>query len=321
MSFPTTSIAMKKTLISLITPAFNEAQNLPRLYGRICAALDPLADVAWEWIVVDDHSADDTFPVVAEIATRDPRVRGMRLSRNAGSHIALRLGLSKMNGDCAVALVGDLQDPPEIIAEMLEVWRGGTQVVWAVRESRKGEDAAKILFSRFYYWIMRRIVGLKDLPSMGADFFLADRRVINVLTEFNESNVSILALLTWVGFRQGRICYEKQARAGGESGWTFEKKVKIAIDSVTSFSYFPIRLMSYAGMAVALSGFLYTLVIVANKFLGNPSKGWSELMIVLLILGGLQMLMTGVLGEYVWRTLDESRRRPRFMVENDTRPG
>ena len=309
---------MKEAFISIVTPAFNEDANIQRLYERICAALDPLAGAKWQWIVVDDHSADNTFQTVAAIALRDSRVRGLRLSRNSGSHVALRLGLSKIQGNCAVALVGDLQDPPEIIADMLEVWRGGTQVVWAVRESRKGEGATKVALSRLYYWIMRRIVGLKDLPSMGADFFLADRRVIEVLAEFNESNVSILALLTWVGFRQGRIYYEKQSRASGKSGWTFEKQVKIAIDSITSFSYFPIRLMSYAGMVVALSGLLYAVVIVANKFLGNPSKGWSELMIVLLILGGLQMLMTGVLGEYIWRTLDESRRRPHFMVENDT---
>jgi dolichol-phosphate mannosyltransferase len=306
-------------VLSVVTPAYNEAENLPLLYARLTEVLDGLG-LDWEWVVVDDRSADGTFDVVSEVAHRDPRVRGVRFARNFGSHTALTCGLHLSRGDCAVVMAADLQDPPETIPRLLERWREGDNVVWAVRGERLGEKASTIAFSRLYYWIMRRIVGLKEIPSTGADFFLVDRRVVDAFRRFNETNTSILALITWMGFRQSAIVYDKQARAHGTSGWSFAKKLKLVVDSVTSFSFFPIRLMSVVGFVTALIGFAYAAVVLGNALLGHPPQGWSSLMVIVLVVGGMQMLMMGTLGEYLWRTLDASRRRPVYLIDEATDP-
>ena len=302
--------------LSIITPAFNEARSIPALHERLSAVLSDL-NVQWDWIVVDDHSRDGTWTVLQELAAREPRLKAIRLARNSGSHAAFACGLQHARGDCAAVLAADLQDPPETLPALLEKWRAGAKIVWAVREGREGESAATKGFARLYYGIMRRFVGISEMPATGADFFLLDRRVIDVLNVFKEANVSLMALLTWMGFKQDRIMYVKQARQHGRSGWSMEKKLKLVVDSVTSFTYKPIRFMSYAGFIVALAGFFYALVVVVNALIGKPSPGWSSLMIVLLLVGGLQMLMMGVLGEYVWRALDEARNRPRFIVEDE----
>jgi dolichol-phosphate mannosyltransferase len=166
-----------------------------------------------------------------------------------------------------------------------------------------------------YYWIMRHVVGMREMPATGADFFLLDRAVVEAFSQFTESNVSILALLTWMGFRQATVEYDKEARLHGRSGWTLQKKLKLAVDSVTSFSYVPIRFMSYLGSVVGLLGLLYAGLVVINFIGGNPVPGWSSLIVVVLLVGGIQMMMMGVLGEYLWRALDEARRRPRYIVE------
>ena len=304
-------------VISLITPAFNESANLPVLYQQLVKVLDPQMS-SWEWIVVDDHSTDSTFDVVRAMSAADSRVRGIRLARNSGSHVAVALGLERCLGNCAVVLAADLQDPPETVLPLVEKWRAGAHVVWAVRAAREGETKSTILFARCYYWIMRRVVGLRQMPPTGADFFLLDRRVLAALQEFGESNISMLALITWMGFRQDHIEYVKHARLHGSSGWSFAKKIKLVVDSVTAFSYLPIRVMSCAGFCVALAGFLYAGLVVFNAFSGRPIEGWSSLMVVLLIVGGFQLLFMGTLGEYLWRTLDEARRRPRFLIEDAT---
>ncbi|MFB2773258.1 glycosyltransferase family 2 protein [Pelatocladus sp. BLCC-F211] len=308
---------IKRSLLSVITPAYNEAENLPLLYERLSNVLDSLT-IDWEWIVVDDHSVDQTFAAIANIAKRDSRVHGIRFSRNFGSHTAMTCGLHYAKGDCAVIMAADLQDPPETLPELLAEWHEGAQVVWAVRKRRPGEKTSKVGFARLYYFLMRQVVGMKQMPATGADFFLIDRRVMESLHTFNESNVSLMALITWMGFRQAYITYDKRVRSHGRSGWSLEKKLKLVLDSLTSFSYLPIRLMSYIGFIVALVGFIFAGFVVINAIFGHPTPGWSSLMVVVLVLGGLQMLMMGGLGEYLWRALDESRRRPRYIVEATT---
>jgi len=305
--------------MSIVTPAFNEDKNLPLFYERLSKVMKNL-NVYWEWVVVDDHSYDDTFKVVNDIAQMDNRVRGVRLARNSGSHTAITAGLHISRGDSAIVMAVDLQDPPETIPELVSKWKQGSQVVWAVRASRQGEKASAIGFSRLYYWIMRQITGLKDIPSTGADFFLVDRKVIEAIKLFKESNVSIFSLLNWIGFMQDNIVYVKHERKYGKSGWTLRKKLKLVVDSITSFSHFPVRLMTYIGFVVALMGFLFACYVIYNAFSIGMSAvpGWSSLMVVILVIAGFQMIMLGVLGEYLWRTLDESRQRPRFFIEEDT---
>lgn len=302
-------------MISIVTPAYCESQNLPVLYDRLSEVIRAQS-IQWEWIVVDDHSSDDTFEVIAQLAQAHEHIKAIRLSKNCGSHVAVMAGLHACVGDCAIIIAADMQDPPELVIKLFDEWRQGTQIVWATRRQREGESQTTIGFSRFYYWLMRNVVKIKNIPQNGADFFLIDKQVINALKQFNEINISLFALLSWMGFRQRTIEYDKQARLYGKSGWSLSKKLKLVIDSITAFSFLPIRMMSVAGFIVALIGFIYALVVLANRFLSEPVQGWSSLMVVVLIVGGLQMLMLGILGEYLWRTLDESRRRPRYLIED-----
>jgi dolichol-phosphate mannosyltransferase len=300
--------------LSIVTPAFNEAMNLDALYERLVPAMRATG-VEWEWVIVDDHSGDGTFDVIERLALRDPRVSGVRLSRNSGSHAAITCALHEVSGDAAVMMAADLQDPPETIAPMIERWRQGAQVVWAVRREQPG-PARHAWFAVLYYWIMRNIVGMKDMPAKGTDFFLIDRVVIDAFRQFSERNVSVLALIMWLGFRQEFLEYDKHKRAAGASGWTLAKKIKLVVDSVTSFSGFPIRLCSYVG--VALMGVALIIGIGGAALL--PALGAGLLLVVAVVSGltGLQLLALGVVGEYVWRALDEARARPRWLIERST---
>ncbi len=302
------------TILSIVTPAFREADNLVVLYTRLVHTLDALA-FDWEWIIVDDHSPDATFTVISRLAASDARVRGVRLSRNSGSHHAIACGLMHARGDVAAVLAGDLQDPPELVPELLARWREGAQVVWATRRTHAKASAVGRWTSTLFHAVVRRLDGLEALPATGADFFLVDRLVIDALAGFRERNVNLLALIAWMGFRQEAVPYDKGAREHGRTGWTPARKLALALDSLTAFSYRPIRWMTYAGVATALTGFGYAAFVAWHALAGSPPLGWSSLMVVVLVVGGLQMLMLGVLGEYVWRALDEARRRPRTLIE------
>lgn len=307
--------------LSVVSPAHREEKNLPVLYERLKLALDAVPELEWEWIVIDDHSPDGTFTVLNDLAKADSRVRALRFSRNFGSHKAILCGLGECRGDVAVVLCSDLQDPPEIIPQLLDAWRReGAQVVWAKRAERLGDKASAVAFANIYYWIMRRIVGLTNMPASGSDVFLLDRAVIDTLGRFNEQHVSLVALLSWVGFRQTSISYDRQERLHGASSWSLGKKIKLVIDSVTGFSYLPIRAISILGLVTALLGFLYAGLVVVSRLLGEQPEGWSSLMVAVLVIGGVQMLTLGVLGEYIWRALDQSRQRPAWVVEDSTAP-
>ncbi|MBF0094550.1 MAG: glycosyltransferase family 2 protein [Alphaproteobacteria bacterium] len=307
----------RRDLLSIVTPTFNEERNIPVLYERLKQSLDPL-DQDWEWIVVDDHSADASFAVASGIAAEDPRVRCYRLSRNSGSHAACTCGIHACDGDAAVIMASDLQDPPELIPSMVQAWLGGAQVVSAVRRRREGEKGSTIFLANLFYWIMRNVLGMAWMPATGADFMLIDRRVVAAFRRHQERNVHLFALITWMGFRQQDIFYDKQARLHGRSGWNLARRIKLAIDTVTPFSYLPIRFMSLTGVTVACGGFLYALFIIAKTLLtGREAQGWASLMVAILVIGGLIMVMLGILGEYVWRAYEEARRRPAFIVESE----
>ena len=298
-------------MISIVTPAFNEAANLPVLYERLVAAMRDVGG-DWEWIVVDDHSRDETFAVIEALALRDARVRGFRLSRNSGSHVAITCGLHQVDSDAAVMMAADLQDPPETLASMVARWRQGAQVVWATRRARPGDPSHRG-FAAVYYWMMRRLVGLTEMPARGADFFLVDRVVVDAFRRFSERNVSVLALITWLGFRQEYVEYDKQQRVSGQSGWTLARKIKLVVDSITSFSGFPIRLCTYVGLMFLMCSLVLVLFAVALL----PQLGGGLLLVLSLIVGlaGFQLVALGIVGEYVWRALEETRRRPPYLIE------
>lgn len=306
-------------LVSIVSPAHREEKNLPVLYQRLKDTLDPIPDLDWEWIVVDDHSPDATFAVMQDLAAQDGRVRSLRFSRNFGSHKAIMCGLDEAKGDCGVVICSDLQDPPEVIPHLIETWRrDNAQIVWGMRGQRLGDSGSSLAFANLYYLLMRKVVGLDKMPATGADVFLLDRHVMDTLTQFKEQHVSLIALLSWVGFRQSTITYDRQERLHGSSSWSLAKKIKLVVDSVTGFSYLPIRAISAIGLITALVGFLYAIVVVVSALFGNQPQGWSSLMVVLLVVGGLQMLTLGVLGEYIWRALDQSRQRPSWVIEDRT---
>jgi polyisoprenyl-phosphate glycosyltransferase len=314
------SRTLENLKVTIVTPVFNEAENLPVLHKRIKSVFEELR-LQWEWILVDDRSLDGSFEVIEELASIEDTgvIKGFRFARNSGSHTALMCGFEKAEGGCVVVLAGDCQDPPEAILDLLTEWQQGHSVIWAVRRKRLGETKQTLAFARIYYWLMRKFVGIKNMPDSGADFFLLDRRAVDAVVQYREQNVSVLALLSWVGFSQGYIEYDKEARLHGVSGWNFEKKLKLVADSVTSFTYAPVRLMSYLGFIVAGLGFCYSCVVLWNAVnSGAAPEGWSSLMIVVLFMGGAQMTMMGVLGEYLWRALDEARQRPRFIIERET---
>ena len=293
-------------MISLITPAFNEGSNLPMLHERLTSVFRQLD---WEWIIVDDHSHDNTFEVIERLVAIDPRVRGIRLAHNSGSHLAFTCGLRHASGEVAALMVADLQDPPELLIQMLERWRSGVQVVWAVRRHQPGDGSG----TQLYYWIMRNLVGMNDMPATGADFFLVDRVVIDAFLAAADRHVSIFALMMWLGFRREFIQYDKQPRTRGRSGWTLTKKLKLVVDSIVGFSDFPIWWLTYAGVA-ALVVALVPAVVAVVAYSGLNA---ALLLLAALVIGlfGCHLIALGILGHYVWRGLDAARKRPLYSIE------
>jgi len=293
-------------VISLITPAFNEGSNLPMLHERLTAVFRQLD---WEWIIVDDHSRDNTFEVIERLVAIDPRVRGIRLAYNSGSHLAFTCGLRHASGEVAALMVADLQDPPELLIQMLERWRSGVQVVWAVRRHQPGDGSG----TQLYYWIMRNLVGMNDMPATGADFFLVDRVVIDAFLAAADRHVSIFALMMWLGFRREFIQYDKQPRTRGRSGWTLAKKLKLVVDSIVGFSDFPIWWLTYAGVAALVAALVPAIVAVV----AYSGLNAALLLLAALVIGlfGCHLIALAILGHYVWRGLDAARKRPLYSIE------
>jgi glycosyltransferase involved in cell wall biosynthesis len=306
---------MSIPILSIVTPAYNEAENLPRLYERVHALDWRGLGLDFELLIVDDHSTDGTPAIIDALTARDPRVKTLRFSRNFGSHAGCTAGLEHATGAAAVVLAADLQDPPETIPALVAAWRAGAATVWAVRGEREGESLQTRVTARIFYSLIRRMTRMA-MPPQGVDFFLLDRAVIEALRAAPERNTSLIGQIQWLGFEQSSLVYTKQARETGRSKWTFTKRIKLSIDWVVGFSYFPIRFMSAIGLFFACAGFLYALFLIVRRFVFVvPVEGWTSLISVVLITSGVQLVMLGVLGEYLWRSFDASRQRPRFIIE------
>lgn len=301
--------------VCIVISFLDEEQNLPALKDRLSAVMDE-AEFETSAVFVDDGSSDKSAQIIRDWIDCDKRVRLVRLTRNFGSHAAVVAGLQHCKCDCAVIMAADLQDPPETIPQLVEEFRKGNDVVWACRSDRLGESFFTKLNSNIYYQIMRRM-GLPNMPPKGADFLLIGRKVIDAVVQHPEKHTSVLAMILWMGFKQSFIYYVKQARHAGTSKWTISKKIKLFIDSIISFSYVPIRFMSAFGLSLALAGFIYAIVVFVSRLAGfvTTGTGFAALMTVLLVGQGSILLMLGILGEYLWRAFDESRGRPRFIVD------
>ena len=299
--------------LSIIVPVYYNADTLELLYADMKEKiLYKLGD--YEIVFVDDGSGDDSWKIMNEIRQRDENVKCVKLSRNFGEHAAILAGLSRCSGDCAVTKQADLQEDSELILELYESWKRGNKVVYAVREERD-DPALKKFFANIYYAIVRKFID-KNMPRGGFDCYLLDRQVIEVLLGMEEKNSSLTLQVLWVGFSPDLVYFHRKEREIGESRWTFAKKFKLVMDSMMSFSYFPIRFMSMVGIICAIIAFIWIIeVIVERLVVGTPIAGWASLMCLVLFSTGLILLMLGILGEYLWRTLDAGRKRPPFIID------
>ncbi len=299
--------------ISIVVPVYYNADTLEDLYADMQdKILDKLGD--YELVFVDDGSGDNSWEIMNKIKAIDPHTVLVKLSRNFGEHAALLAGLSVCTGDCAVTKQADLQEDSAIILEMYESWKKGNKVVLAVRKERK-ENPFYVFFANLYYGLVRKLVN-ENMPVGGCDCYLIDRKVIEVLERLDEKNSSLTLQVLWAGFKTDRVEFVRQDRETGESRWTMSKRIKLIVDSIMSFSYFPLRVMTLLGVGFDLMAFILLISVIVEKFTkGVPIAGWSSLMSVLLLASGLIMSMLGILGEYIWRTLDAARSRPPFIID------
>jgi dolichol-phosphate mannosyltransferase len=305
----------KKPICSIIVPVYNEEPNLLELYTRLVQVTDALKGHRWEFILIDDGSTDRSLEIISDLHVRDSRVKALSLSRNFGSHVAIAAGLDHVHGDITIIMASDLQDPPELLGSLLDKWHEGYQVVWASRESRD-DPLTKRLASTMFYKFIRRIA-LPNYPEQGTgSFCLLDRQVVNALRQFPERNRVTFGLISWVGFRQTQVSYQRAQRFAGHSKWGASKLIKTGLDATVMFSYLPLRMIMYLGMLVSFSSFLFTLYIIAHALVaGTRVSGWPSIMVIMLMLGGVQLIVLGVLGEYLWRSLEEGKQRPLYIIQ------
>lgn len=300
--------------LSIVIPVYYNEQNIPFLYEKLEEAIIRNPNYEHELIFVDDGSGDRSYEELLKLQQLHVNIKLIKLSRNFGSHTAVLAGLSYASGDCATVISADLQDPPEIINQMFEKWQEGNKVVLAVREDRE-ESFTQKLFSNSYYKLMRKYA-LPNMPEGGFDCFLIDRKIIDILKSIEEKNTTLMGQILWTGFKTERIYYVRREREIGKSRWTLAKKVKLFIDSFLAFSYMPIRFMSMIGIMFSLFAFGSGVFLVINKLAnGVDVQGWTSLMVIFLLVAGIQMIMMGTIGEYLWRNMDESRKRPVFIID------
>lgn len=305
----------KNPSLSVIIPAYYEGKLVHTAFEKVHAAISQKFP-DYELIFVDDGSQDDTFFELQELALKQPHVKVIKLATNVGSHMAVRAGMDYCNGDAVTFIACDMQEPPELIEKMYEKLKAPFEIVWAVRNTRK-DAALSVLFSNTFYWVARRIVS-KNIPAKGASMFLVSRKTVDAIKMYNERNLTLEGLMATIGFKGDQIQYEREERIGGKSKWTLSKKMKLFVDFFVAYSYFPIRFISVTGILFALIGFLWTIYIVARHFIiGDMSSGWPALISILLVGFGITNISLGIIAEYLWRTLDETRKRPRYIVEHE----
>ncbi len=302
--------------ITVVVPFLNEAQNLPVLYERLVAALEP-EGVAFEVLFVDDGSSDSSATWVAARAAQDPRVKLLRLSRTFGHQLAITAGMDHADGDAVVIMDADLQDPPEVVPALLRRWREGHEIVYAVRTSRAGESWVKRFLAATFYKTFRRMANV-DVPLDSGDFRLVDRKVIEALKQVRELHRFVRGLTCWVGFSQSAVPYERAARHAGVTKYPVWKSLRLAWDAITSFSSMPLRLMTGVGLLVSLAGLLQAVRVVVDRLLypGSMERGWASLAAITLVLGGVQLVSLGLIGQYVGRIFEESKKRPLYFVKD-----
>ncbi len=300
--------------IDIIVPVFNEQEVLPLFQERIHEVMDSCA-VQWRVIFVDDGSSDDSLAIMKSIHAEDPNFGYVSLSRNFGKEYALTAGLDQASADAAVVIDVDLQDPPELIPEMIAAWHEGFDVVYATRKIRHGESAVKKATANWFYRIINSMSKI-DIPKDTGDYRLMSRKCYLAVNQLREQNRFMKGLFAWVGFKQKQLYFEREPRAAGNTKWNYNKLWRFALDGITSFSYMPLRFATWIGMTVAAFAFIYGAVIIAKTlFLGSDVPGYPSIMVVMLFLGGIQLTALGIIGEYLGRMFNESKQRPLYLVD------
>jgi polyisoprenyl-phosphate glycosyltransferase len=303
----------KSEILSVIVPAYNEQEVLREFHRRMTEVVRNLP-LEYEIVYVNDGSTDNTLDVLAELRLADRHVAVVDLSRNFGKEIALSAGLDHARGDAVVVIDADLQDPPELIPELVNTWREGYDVVYATRSAREGESLMKKTTAHLFYRAIQGVSRFK-IPEDTGDFRLLSRRAVNALKQFREQHRFMKGLFAWIGYPQKSVFYRRDPRFAGETKWNYWKLWNFAIEGITSFTIAPLKIATYLGLVVALGAFAYgAFIIVRTLLFGNPVAGYPSLMVVILFLGGVQLVALGVIGEYLGRMFDETKGRPLYLV-------
>ncbi|MEB3203427.1 MAG: glycosyltransferase family 2 protein [Candidatus Sericytochromatia bacterium] len=301
------------TRVSVVAPCFDEEEGLPALRARLTAVLDGL-DCPWELVLVDDGSRDGTLALMRAFAAEDPRIKAVGLSRNFGHQVAATAGLDHATGDAVILIDADLQDPPELIPRMLDLWREGWDVVYAQRRSRVGETAFKRWTAQAFYRVLRSLTQV-HIPLDTGDFRLMDRQVVDALHQLPERHRFLRGLVSWVGFRQTGLVFDRAERFAGTTKYPLRKMLSFALDGITGFSFVPLQVASWLGVWVSILAFLAICwVLWETLVMHGTVPGWASLMVAILFIGGVQLLTIGLIGEYIGRILDEVRQRPLYLV-------
>lgn len=304
-------------LISIVVPVYYEEQVLEAFHARVVSAMAPIGDeFRFELVFVDDGSEDRSLDILLALRQEDPRVKVLRFSRNFGHQIAVTAGVDHAKGDVVVIIDADLQDPPEVILQMLDKWREGYKVVYGVRAERKGESAFKLVTAKAFYRLMGRLSEIR-IPLDTGDFRLMDRAVVEGLRDMREESRYIRGMVSWLGFRQCGVTYSRDPRYAGETKYTLRKMVRFAFNGITSFSEKPLILAGWLGLLVTLGGGLLLLFIVVGRIFKpwTVVSGWASIMAIILFFGGVQLLSLGVIGQYIGRIYREVKRRPLYVIE------
>ena len=301
------------TLLSVVAPVYNEEELVELFVQRACAAV---ADYDFELVIVNDGSSDGTPELLDRIAASDPRVRVIHLSRNFGHQAALTAGLEHAAGDVVAMIDADLQDPPELIGEMIERWREGSDVVYAVRKQREGETAFKLATASWFYKLFDKLAQV-DLEPNSGDFRLLDRRALDALLAMTERSRFLRGMTVWVGFTQTAVPYARDARHAGETKYTLRKMLRFSLDAIASFSHLPLQVATYVGLLSAGLAFIAIPVVILLRIFGSYLPGFGSITIAILLLGGIQLIALGVIGEYVGRIYDEVKHRPLYIVREE----
>ncbi len=297
-------------LLSVVAPVYDEEATIEEFYARVCGALDGLP---FELVLVDDGSTDGSPAVLERLADNDPRVRIVYLSRNFGHQTALTAGLDHAKGNAVVMLDADLQDPPELIATMLDHWRSGCDVVYAVREQRQGESRFKLSTAKWFYALFDKLAQV-ELQHNSGDFRLLDRRALDALLSMRERNRFLRGMTVWVGYTQAAVPYHRDPRYAGQTKYTVSKMLRFSLDAISSFSHRPLQLATLLGFMISTLAFIAIPVVIVLRVLGSYLPGFSALTIVVLLLGGIELIAIGIIGEYVGRIYDEVKGRPLYLV-------